>query len=55
MNSNTDVLQGTLAWMVLKTPDVLGSLNGYGIARRVEHVSGDIIARFFAAKVQDLE
>ena len=36
-----DVLQGTLALMVLKTLDVLGPLHGYGMARRIEQISGD--------------
>jgi transcriptional regulator len=36
-----DVLQGTLALMVLKTLDVLGPLHGYGLARRIEQISGD--------------
>jgi PadR family transcriptional regulator, regulatory protein PadR len=36
-----DVQQGTLALMVLKTLDVLGPLHGYGIARRIEQISGD--------------
>ena len=36
-----DVQQGTLALMVLKTLDVLGALHGYGIARRIEQISGD--------------
>ena len=40
----TDVLQGTLALMVLKTLDVLGSLHGYGVARRIEQISGDLLA-----------
>src|SRR5580704_16419572 len=40
----TEVLQGTLALMVLKTLDVLGSLHGYGIARRIEQISGDILS-----------
>lgn len=35
-----DVLQGTLALLVLRTLDTLGPLHGYGIARRIEHVSG---------------
>jgi transcriptional regulator len=39
-----DVLQGTLALMVLKTLDVLGPLHGYGIARRIERISGDLLA-----------
>jgi transcriptional regulator len=38
-----DVLQGTLDLMVLKTLDVLGPLHGYGVARRIEQVSGDIL------------
>ena len=37
----TDVQQGTLALMVLKTLDVLGPLHGYRIARRIEQISGD--------------
>src|ERR1700712_4576734 len=44
MNEKTDVRQGTLALMVLKTLDVLGSLHGYGIARRIEQISGDLLA-----------
>ena len=39
-----DVQQGTLALMVLKTLDVLGALHGYGIARRIEQISGDLLA-----------
>ena len=39
----TDVQQGTLALMVLKTLDVLGPLHGYGIARRIEQISGDLL------------
>jgi PadR family transcriptional regulator, regulatory protein PadR len=39
-----DVWQGTLALMVLKTLDTLGSLHGYGIARRIEQTSGDLLA-----------
>ena len=38
------VLQGTLGLMVLKTLDVLGPLHGYGIARRIEQISGDLLA-----------
>jgi len=40
---DTDVRQGTLALMVLKTLDVIGPLHGYGIARRVEQISGDLL------------
>jgi len=39
-NPKTDVWQGTLALMVLKTLEVLGPLHGYGIARRIEQTSG---------------
>jgi PadR family transcriptional regulator PadR len=44
MKEKTDVLQGTLALMVLKTLDVLGPQHGYGIARRIEQISGDVLA-----------
>ena len=44
MKENPDVLQGTLALMVLKTLDVLGPQHGYGIARRIEQISGDVLA-----------
>jgi transcriptional regulator len=37
----TDVWQGTLALMVLKTLDTMGTLHGYGIGRRIEQTSGD--------------
>jgi transcriptional regulator len=40
MREKTDVQQGTLALMALKTLDVLGPLHGYGIARRIEQISG---------------
>jgi len=40
----TDVWQGTLALMVLKTLESLGPLHGYGIARRIEQTSGDKLA-----------
>jgi PadR family transcriptional regulator, regulatory protein PadR len=39
-----DVWQGTLALMVLKTLESLGPLHGYGIARRIEQTSGDLLA-----------
>jgi len=39
--SKLDLLQGTLDLMVLQTLDTMGSLHGYGIARRIEQVSGD--------------
>ena len=41
MADKTDVWQGTLSLMVLKTLEVLGPLHGYGIARRIEQTSGD--------------
>jgi PadR family transcriptional regulator, regulatory protein PadR len=44
MREKPDVLQGTLALMVLKTLDLLGPLHGYGIARRIEQISGDLLA-----------
>ena len=40
MAEKTDVRQGTLALMVLKTLETLGPLHGYGIARRIEQISG---------------
>ena len=39
----TDVLQGTLALMILKTLETLGPQHGYGIARRIEQMSGDVL------------
>ena len=38
-----DVLQGTLDFMVLQTLESMGSLHGYGIARRIEQVSDDLL------------
>jgi PadR family transcriptional regulator len=38
-----DVLQGTLDLMVLKTLEAMGPLHGYGIARRIEQVSGETL------------
>src|ERR1043165_5029375 len=38
-----DVLQGTLILLVLRTLDALGSLHGYGIARRIEQISKDLL------------
>ncbi len=43
MKSKPDVLQGTLALMALRTLDVLGPLHGYGIARRIEQISGELL------------
>jgi PadR family transcriptional regulator, regulatory protein PadR len=44
MKEKSDVLPGTLALMVLKTLDVLGPQHGWGIARRIEQISGDLLA-----------
>jgi transcriptional regulator len=44
MPGKSDVLQGTLDLMVLKTLDVMGPLHGYGLARRIEQVSGEAIS-----------
>jgi PadR family transcriptional regulator, regulatory protein PadR len=41
--SKSDVLQGTLDLMVLKTLESMGPLHGYGIARRIEQVSGETL------------
>ncbi len=43
-SDKADVWQGTLALMVLKTLETLGSLHGYGIARRIEQTSGDLLS-----------
>ena len=40
-NRKSDVWQGTMALMVLKTLESMGPLHGYGIARRIEQISGD--------------
>jgi PadR family transcriptional regulator, regulatory protein PadR len=44
MAGKTDVRQGTLALMILKTLEMLGPLHGYGIARRIEQTSGGRLA-----------
>src|SRR5205814_10585987 len=44
MKEKPDVLQGTLALMVLRTLDTLGPQHGWGIARRIEQISGDDLA-----------
>jgi len=41
--SRLELLQGTLDLMVLQTLDTMGPLHGYGIARRIEQTSGDIL------------
>ena len=43
-SDKADVWQGTLAVMVLKTLETMGPLHGYGIARRIEQTSGDLLS-----------
>jgi transcriptional regulator len=43
VGEKADVWQGTLALMVLKTLESMGELHGYGIARRIEQISGDLL------------
>jgi transcriptional regulator len=44
MKEKPDVPHGTLTLMVLKTLDLLGPQHGWGIARRIEQISGDLLA-----------
>jgi len=44
MADRSDVKQGTLALMVLKTLETMGPVHGYGIARRIEQTSGQLLA-----------
>lgn len=44
MPEKKDVWQGTLSLMILKTLESMGPLHGYGIARRIEQTSGDLLA-----------
>jgi len=44
MKDKNEVWQGTLAMMVLKTLDAMGPQHGYGIARRIERISKDMLA-----------
>jgi len=44
MGDKADVWQGTLALMVLRTLETMGPLHGYGIARRIEQTSGDLLS-----------
>ena len=44
MEQKTDIWQGTLALMVLKTLNALGPLHGYGIARRIEQTSENLLS-----------
>ena len=41
MNAKVDVWQGTFGLMVLKTLETMGPQHGYGVARRIEQISGD--------------
>lgn len=41
--AKSEVLQGTLDLMVLKTLHAMGPLHGYGIARRIEQISGEVL------------
>jgi transcriptional regulator len=43
MGDKTDVWQGTLALMVLRTLETMGTQHGYGLARRIEQTSGDLL------------
>jgi PadR family transcriptional regulator, regulatory protein PadR len=42
-DSKSDILQGTLDLMVLKTLDAMGPMHGYGIALRIEQLSADAL------------
>jgi transcriptional regulator len=44
MGNKTEIWQGTLALMILKTIETIGPLHGYGIARRIEQTSGDLLS-----------
>jgi transcriptional regulator len=44
MSERSDVRQGTLALMVLKTLEAMGPLHGYGLARRIEQTSGGLLS-----------
>ena len=41
--TKSDILQGTLDLMVLQTLDAMGPLHGYGVARRIEQISEDVL------------
>ncbi len=43
MGGKTDVWQGTLALMALRTLETMGPQHGYGLARRIEQTSGDLL------------
>jgi len=43
VENKSDILQGTLDLMVLKTLDAMGSMHGYGVARRIEQISEEAL------------
>jgi PadR family transcriptional regulator, regulatory protein PadR len=43
MKQKTEVLQGTLDLLVLKTLEVMGAMHGYGIAQRIRQISEDVL------------
>jgi PadR family transcriptional regulator PadR len=43
MSDRSDILQGTLDLMVLQTLEAMGPLHGYGIARRIEQISEEVL------------
>jgi transcriptional regulator len=43
VGDKTDIWQGTLALMILKTLEAMGAQHGYGLARRIEQTSGDTL------------
>ena len=42
-DDKTDILHGSLALMVLRILETMGPTHGWGIARRIEHMSGDVL------------
>src|ERR1039457_2349473 len=54
MAEKSDVWQGTLALMVLRTLETLGPLHGYAIARRIERISGDLLEVRYGTLYPDL-
>jgi len=44
MNDHSEIMQGTLDLMVLKTLEAMGPLHGYGIARRIEQISEEVLS-----------
>lgn len=44
MGEKADVWQGTLALMILKTIEAMGPIHGYGMARRIEQTSGNLLS-----------